>query len=331
MTIRMLHHSGNMLEHASGYWTVVPNAERHAYRIGDVPAGSPEITIATIGKSDTNWRHVVTLPNLEELTLHEPSAEQLEALSDLPGLTRLRVTHAKLQTLDRLRPLKKTRELVLEYVSGFTDLSPLSAMTELRSAHFENLRRVSCFEGLPPSLAYLSIYGTLDWNQPIAVEFLRARERLEVLALWQVINKSPYPALLPASALASLKKLRVAPSYLAPEECALLEELFSGVDGGTFGPFKKLTYVWKPLPADDIRSRLPVDVINAHHPEILIRYDGTREIADPESEWFVFTRKGAGRAKCTSANADAKCRAYAERYDAMKQRARALLSGRGTP
>ena len=39
-----------MLDREGGYWTIIPNRERHAYRIGDVPAGSREITVVTIGK-----------------------------------------------------------------------------------------------------------------------------------------------------------------------------------------------------------------------------------------------------------------------------------------
>ena len=36
------------------------NRERYAYRIGDVPAGSEEVTIVTIGKADENWRRALT-------------------------------------------------------------------------------------------------------------------------------------------------------------------------------------------------------------------------------------------------------------------------------
>jgi hypothetical protein len=48
-------------------------------------------------------------------------------------------------------------------------------------------------------------------------------------------------------------------------------------------------------------------------------------IDDPDSLWFEFTGKGAGRVKCGTAKAEARCREYAERYDAMKQAARVLI------
>ena len=90
----MRHHFGDMLDRDGGYWTIVPNRERYAYRFGDVPAGSKEVTIVTIGKDDANWSRALTLPNLEELTLHEPTVEQLGAIGELHLLKRLRITHA---------------------------------------------------------------------------------------------------------------------------------------------------------------------------------------------------------------------------------------------
>ena len=73
----------------------------------------------------------------------------------------------------------------------------------------ENLRKVKEFDGLYgiESLRYLCIDGTLDWKQPISnFEFLKGLPNLEVLSFGQVINKSPFPALLPALALRKLKK-----------------------------------------------------------------------------------------------------------------------------
>ena len=90
----MLHHFGDLLDREGGYWTTLPNRERHAYRIGDVPAGSKDVTIVTVGKDDANWSRALTLANLEELTLHEPTAEQLGAIGELYLLKRLRITHA---------------------------------------------------------------------------------------------------------------------------------------------------------------------------------------------------------------------------------------------
>jgi hypothetical protein len=322
------HHFADLLDRDGDYWTIVPNRERHAYRIGDVPAGSKEITSLTLGKDDEHWSRALTLPNLEELTLHEPTNEQLGALAELPSLKRLRITHARPKTLDFLQSMTAVEELVLEYVSGFADLSPLRGLKRLRSLHIENLRRVSDFGGLAgvEGLRYLSINGTLDWKQPIAdFEFLRGLPRLEVLALFQVITKHPYPALLPALSLKNLKRLRLAWTYFPTEEYALLEEGLPGVDGASWGAYRPWTYASLDLPPDDVRAHLPDDVIRANHPDVRIAYDGKRTIADPASRWFEATGKSAGRVKCDSSAAEAKCREYTARYDAMRASARTLI------
>jgi hypothetical protein len=230
----MRHHFGDFLDR-DGYWTVIPNRERYAYRIGDVPAGSPEVTIVTIGKEDENWSRALTLPNLAELTLHAPTQEQLLAVRALRSLKRLRITHARPRTIDFISPMSELEELVLEYVSGFSDLAPVGSLKRLRALHIENLRRVSDFSGLSGAteLKYLAIHGTTDWEQPIDnFEFLRGLRRLELFALWQVNCRAPYPAMLPALSLRNLKRLRLHGSYFATDEYALLEE---GGRGGDLG------------------------------------------------------------------------------------------------
>lgn len=115
-----------------------------------------------------------------------PSKEQIAALSRLRQLKRLRITRVQVKNIDFLAELPLLQEFVLEYVSGFCDLSPLRELKNLRSAHFENLRRVSDFLGLSgiASLRYLCISGTLDWDQPIIdFEFLKGLTGLEVLKL----------------------------------------------------------------------------------------------------------------------------------------------------
>jgi len=327
----MRHHFGDELDRDGDYWQIVPNRDRYAYRIGDVPAGSPEVTIATIGKDEPNWARAMTLPNLEELTLHEPTQEQLGAIAELRALKRLRITHARPKSIGFLESLGNLEELVLEYVSGFEDLSPLRQLRKLRALHLENLRRVSNFSGLSGlgSLKYLAIRGTLDWNQPISdFEFLRGLPLLEVLSLWWFINKTPYPALLPALSLAHLKKLHLGGRSLATQEYALLEEGLEGVAGASWGPYEVVTHRWLALARDDVRARLPRETIEAHHPEVTICFDGRREIADPASQWIEFTGRGASKLKCTSRTAEAKCREYAEAYAAMKLEARQLIRER---
>lgn len=287
----MRHHFGDMLDRMGGYWTVTPNQERYSQGIDEVPEGSSNIKVATISKGSERWRSIFTFPNLEELTLHEPSPVQLEAIGNLHTLKRLRVTHARPNSLEFLQSLKAVEELVLEYVSGFSDLSPLRSLKRLRSLHVENLRRVKSFDGLSGilSLRYLAIYGTLDWKQPIKdFEFLRGLPNLEVLHFFEVITKAQFPALLPAIYLKKLKKISVAWRYFEAREYALLEEGLSGVEGADWGPYRD----WPTA------SNLT---------------------------WIEFTGKGAGRVKRGSAAAEARCREYAEKYAAMKAEARRII------
>ena len=324
----MRHHFGDLLDRDGGYWTVIPNRERYAYRIGDVPEGSPEITIVTFGKDEEHWKRALTLPNLEELTLHAPTQEQLLAVRALRSIKRLRVTHARPKTIDFISSMRELEEVVLEYVSGFSDLSPLGKLKHLRALHMENLRRVSDFGGLggATNVKYLAINGTVDWQQPIDnFNFLRGLPQLEVFALWEVKCRAPYPATLPALSLGRLKKLRLHGSYLATEEYALLEEGLKGIEGATWGPYATRAGRQIELPRNDLRAHLPLEVIRARHPEVSVRYDGKREIDDPDSRWFEFTGRAAGRVKCSSPAAEARCQEQSERYECMKKRARALI------
>jgi hypothetical protein len=107
------------------------------------------------------------------------------------------------------------------------------------------------------------------------------------------------------------------------------QETTRGVEGASWGPYRTYSYVYIDLPPDDVRARLPEDVIRAKHPEVLIAYDGKRTIEDPASRWFEATGKSAGRVKCDSPSADARCRQYAERYTAMKAAARTLIDQQG--
>jgi hypothetical protein len=82
---------------------------------------------------------------------------------------------------------------------------------------------------------------------------------------------------------------------------------------------------WIPLPNNDIRSRLPVEIIRDKNLEVIVRTDGKRRVVDPKTAWHEFLGKGAGRAKCGSVNAETKCLAIKERYNQMKAKARQLI------
>ena len=324
----MKHHFSDVLDRDGDHWTVVPNGERFAYQFHDIEEGDPNIEVATIGKTTPQWQKCLRLPRLAEVTLHEASVEQLEAICECTSIKRLRISHLRPMTIESLSKLVQLEELVLEYVSGFSDLSPLSRLPNLRSLHLENLRRVSDFHGLSgcSSLRYLSIFGTLDWNQPIDnFEFLRGLKKLEQLGFAFVTSARAYPAFLPAKALKSLKAIKLPSNYFATQEYALLSVILDGVTGANWGAYRRVGLQQMALPGNDPRRKLSADEIRKHHPEICITYKGRWEISDPAHEWFEFTGKRAGRVKCTHPESAKRCAEAEDRFEAMKIEARAML------
>lgn len=69
----MIHHFGDFLDRTDGYWTIVPNIEWYAYAADSDIADKEAVKILTISKSHANWKQVFDCPNIEELTLHDPS------------------------------------------------------------------------------------------------------------------------------------------------------------------------------------------------------------------------------------------------------------------
>ncbi|WP_367899221.1 leucine-rich repeat domain-containing protein [Leptospira sp. WS58.C1] len=324
----MKHHFIDFLDRKGGYWKMVPNRDRYQYDITNIQEGDRKVSIIKYGKENKDWRKVFSFPNIEEVTLHEPDSEQLESLCKLQSLKRLRISFVKLKDLNFLSSVKKLEELVLEYTSGFSDLSPLSELQKLRSLHLENLRRVSDFSGLNglKKLKYLYIDGTLDWSQPIDdFEFLAELQDLEVLAFGRILNKLPFPSLLPIVKLRKLKRIKIPSNILDVREFAFIEVCFPKVEGAIRSPFSKIAYSDIFLPKTDFRASLSDDDIRKYHPEVQIDYKGKRKIADPNSEWFEFLGKSAGRVKCNNPSSVEKCNEYAAKYESLKKEALAII------
>lgn len=324
----MKHHFIDFLDREGGYWEMTPNADRYQYDIANIEEGDKKVLIVKYGKENKDWRKVLSLPNIEEVTLHEPNKEQLESIYKLQSLKRLRISFVKLKDLNFISSLEKLEELVLEYASGFSDLSPLIELQKLRSLHLENLRRVSDFSGLSGlrKLKYLYIDGILDWSQPVDnFEFLAKLQDLEVLIFGRIINKLPFPSLLPIVKLKKLKKIQIPSNILDVKEFAFIEACFPKVEGAIKAPFSKIAYSDIFLPKSDVRSLLSDDDIDKYHPEVQIDYKGKRKIADPNSEWFEFLGKSAGRVKCNNPLSAEKCYEYSTKYESLKKEALAII------
>jgi hypothetical protein len=230
----MKHHFGDLLDRVGDYWTIVPNKERYAHSADDEIENKDIVKILTITKYDKNWEQVFDCPNIEELTLHEPSKKQIQEIGKVTQTTRLRITHLRTNDIEFIGRLYNVEELILEYVSGFCDLSPLQKLPNIKSVHFENLRRVSNFDGLKglDRLRYLHIDGTLDWHQPIEnFTFLCGLPNLEVFSLGSIVNKTEFPALSPIVKLEKLRKIKIGRSTFQTKEYAFLQAALPGVEG----------------------------------------------------------------------------------------------------
>ncbi len=234
----MRHHFADFLDRENDYWTIVPNVERFSYSLDENIDDKAKVKIVTLNKNDKNWKQIFDFPYIEEITLNEPSKEQFQALENFKNIKRLRISFLRINDIGFISNLTNLEELVLEYVSGFSDLSPLRKLTKLKSLHLENLRKVSNFDGLKGinSLRYLKIDGTLDWNQPIEnFLFLEDLPNLEVFALGFIKNKNGYPSFLPALKLYNLKQIKIGMATLETEEYAFLETALPKVKCLNFG------------------------------------------------------------------------------------------------
>jgi hypothetical protein len=282
----MKHHFADLLDRKDDYWTIVPNRERYAYTTDIDIADKNHVKILTISKDHSNWEQVFDCPNIEELTLHNPSTEQVDKIQQLQSLKRLRVTFFRAKNIEFVEALNNLEEIVFEYVSGFSDLSPLQKLTKLRSLHLENLRRVSNFNGLKGinTLKYLHIDGTLDWNQPIEdFTFLSGLPNLEVFSLRFVTSQVEFPAFLPIITLKNLRKIKIGRDTFKTNEYAFLQVALPQVEG--------------------------------------IEWDLCWDYQDK----FEFLGKRAGFVKKNSPNAKERCDAFADLYSKMKSEAEEIV------
>lgn len=228
----MKHHFGDFLDRTGDYWTTIPNRERFAFITDFEIANKEEVKILTIDKTQykKHWEQIFDCPNLEEITLHDPSKEQVQAIRRLSNIKRLRVTFFRATDIEFIGDLENLEELILEYVSGFSDLTPLRKLKKLKSVHFENLRRVNDFSGLTgiESLKYIYINGTFDWSQPVEnFDFLSEIPNLEILAMGfgvKVVN-STYPIFKSIIKNKRIKKLRLGRAFCSLEDYAFVEVL----------------------------------------------------------------------------------------------------------
>jgi hypothetical protein len=289
----MKHHFGDRLDRTGDYWTTIPNRERFAFIADFEIANKDEVKILTISKTQNknHWEQIFTCPNLEELTLQDPSKEQIEAIRKLTNIKRLRVTFFRATDIEFIGDLENLEELILEYVSGFSDLTPLRKLKRLKSVHFENLRRVSDFSGLAgiESLRYIYINGTFDWSQPVEnFDFLEKVPNLEVFAVGFGVKilKPTYPIFKSLINHGKIKKIRIGRAFCNLEDYAFVEVLLGS---------ENITY------ADDSPVRL------------VYEYEGKVDFL------------GKGMRSVSAINSQDKCDKVRKEYEILKAKANEYL------
>ena len=222
----MKQESEGLLGKIDHYWEIIPTHHTPSYSVDRESSDNRTVKVLTLSKHHQNWKRIFKCPDLEEIHLDNPSQEQLQAMNELKGLKRLRLKSFRTKDIGFIRSLIGLEEVSLEYVSGFSDLSPLQSLPNLKALHLENLRKVSCFEGLQgiKNLKYLHISGTLDWKQPIEnFTFLEELPELEVLSFMSFTLKAPFPAFTSVLGLKKLVEVRIPRETLDTAEYAFLE------------------------------------------------------------------------------------------------------------
>lgn len=80
-----------------------------------------------MSKHHQNWKAIFECLHLEEINLNQPNQEQIQVLNELKGDKRLKIKSFRTKDIEFMRALTDLEELFLEYVSGFSVLSPLQS------------------------------------------------------------------------------------------------------------------------------------------------------------------------------------------------------------
>jgi hypothetical protein len=313
----MKHHFGDWLDRSAGHWSITPNRERWRCHFDDLETAPDDIAALTVTKNDRNWDQISRFLELRELTLHEPSPEQVLALELVPNLKVLRITHCRAKSLEVLRHTPLITELVLEYVSGISDMDAVGALPKLAALHLENLRNVSNFGGLSTaqSLRYLSIDGTPDWAQPINdFDFMRQMVNLEYFRLG---NIRPPKLSMPLSPLVDLNRLKVvkfSTNAFPLEVFAWIAAKLPHVEGAVRPAYQKYGGFDRELSQRDYRSRSSLDEF-AKWPNLFVGVDGKRYEHVPYDALLL--GRGLRTVTGTPEEVDAKCENFQRKFDQL--------------
>jgi hypothetical protein len=306
------------LDRTMGHWTLSANAQRWEDHVDDLTQISDDAAALTITRQTKNWKRLLQLENLVELTLENPDQRQLDTLSNLPWLRRLRISRTRTKSLEVLECLPSLEELVVEHASGLSSVEDIGKIANLRSLHLQNLKNVTHFSGLTPlkQLRYLGFSGTLDHRQRISgFDFFAGLKSLEFLRIVSSKVAETQHIKSQFTNLVGLKKVYFASDLFELDFFAWFQASFPHVDGSKQAPFDRYGGKRKKVSTSDFINSLPVDQVRQQYPGIEIDADGT--YWRTEKDGATLLGKGMRPAQGSAAAVDARCAAHARIYNGL--------------
>jgi len=183
----------------------------------------------------------------------------------------------------------------------------------------ENLRRVRNFEGLSgcERLKCLSIYGTLDWKQPIEnLDFLKGLPELEYIDFGFINFLSSFPIFEPLTSMKKLDEIRLGLDATTLENFAYLEAKLPNIRGAKRLPYRIIEEHNRKINPIDVRAKMPLEEFKAI-PDAFLSDEGERFIY--EAAQLFLLGKGTRYYSGPMEKIMRRCNDHKTKYDKLVQ------------
>lgn len=329
------------LDNSSGLWSFQPERFDLCDALKSVPMEKIK-WVYLLGSTD-EYKSLKDLKNLEEIHIQYPTHEQIEFISSLTQLKRLKVEDYRPKTIDFLKPLINLEELVLKAVSGFDDLMPIAHLKKLRALNLYMLRRVKDYSPLAAltNLQYLQLGSNFDFPQPVAdLEFLRPLRKLEYLIFEYVRILEKEHSSQPLADLENLKFIKMLRNTFSVEDFAFVSEALKGVRGAQLAPvelrvnFSRGNMMWTEYyPWETSVEKIDhIDMAKPIKPAVngladLSDFTNLTDLGIPSGKTGMFNLLGRGSRsfETTVKNARKRCLKHIKKYEDAQKNARDYL------